>query len=190
MSTLFASQMAWTASAGVSGLSAYARLHARGAGPVAQRGGVLVDLDVEGEHVRPRVLEGLDVVPGVGHHEVAVEERVGVLGEALDHGRAEGEVRDEVPVHDVEVEPVRAAVDDLLGLVRHAGEVGGEEGRVIRSPRAPWSRRAARTVKVRGSPLADSWALYFKPNSNFWRSQHAGTDAHVRRRVETGGEAP
>jgi hypothetical protein len=33
-----------------------------------------------------------------------------------------------VPVHDVEVEPVRAAVDDLLGLVRHAGEVGGEEG--------------------------------------------------------------
>mmetsp|Transcript_15097 Transcript_15097/g.63516 ORF Transcript_15097/g.63516 Transcript_15097/m.63516 type:complete len:252 (-) Transcript_15097:8-763(-) len=113
---------------GGSGLERHANLHARRAGPIAQHGGGFVHLDVEGEHMSPGVLEGLDVVPGVGHHQVAVEESVGVLGEALHHRGAEGEVRDEVSVHDVQVEPVRAAVDDLHGLVRHAGEVGSEKG--------------------------------------------------------------
>ncbi len=45
------------------------------------------------------------IVPRVGHHQVAVEEQTGVSAQRRHHRWADGEVGDEVTVHDVDVEP-------------------------------------------------------------------------------------
>ena len=43
--------------------------------------------------------------------------------------RAHGQRRDEVAVHDVDVQDARAGGDDLLGLLAQAAEVRGQHGR-------------------------------------------------------------
>lgn len=52
-----------------------------------------------------------------------------VFAEGGDNGRPEGEVGNEVAIHDVQVKPVRARVHHLLSLVSHAREVAGEHRR-------------------------------------------------------------
>ena len=58
---------------------------------------------------------------------------VGAAGQRFTHHRPEGEVRDEVVVHHVEVDEIRSRPSDRAHLVAEACEIGGEEGR--RDPR-------------------------------------------------------
>jgi hypothetical protein len=61
-------------------------------------------------------------------HQVAVDRQRRVLEQGLDDGQAEGEVRHEVVVHDIHVQPVRDAGDrgDLIG---EPGKVRGQYAR-------------------------------------------------------------
>lgn len=69
-------------------------------------GDVVIGFDVDGDVVGAGFGEGFDVLVGVGQHQVGVEEEVTVELAEVGHGlRAEAEVGDEVPVHDIEVEP-------------------------------------------------------------------------------------
>jgi hypothetical protein len=52
--------------------------------------------------------EVVDVPARLGDHQVRVERLLAYLAEPFDDGRPEGDVRDEVAVHDVEVDSVRA----------------------------------------------------------------------------------
>jgi hypothetical protein len=61
-------------------------------------------------------------------HQVTVERQRGVLEQRPDDGQAEGQVRHEVVVHDVHMQPVRDA-GDRCGLVGEPGEVRGQDTR-------------------------------------------------------------
>ena len=63
---------------------------------------------------------------GIFDHEMAIERNFELLAERANDGRADGEVGDEVAVHDVEVEDGAAAVDGLLGFGGELREIGGE----------------------------------------------------------------
>ena len=69
-------------------------------------------LDVEGDRAAARLDVRHGVPVGVLDHQVRVERQVGGPGQRLDHRRAEGQVRDEVVVHHVDVHqsalPIRA----------------------------------------------------------------------------------
>ncbi len=64
----------------------------------------------------------------ISDHQMAVDRHRGVLEQRLDHGQAEGEVRHEMVVHDVNVQPVRNA-GDRAGLIGEAGKVRGQDAR-------------------------------------------------------------
>ena len=76
------------------------------------------------DHVRPRLEEALDVELRLLDHQMAVERQPAVRAAGLDDGRTDGEVGDEVAVHDVEVEEVRAGLD-RGDLFSEFAEVGG-----------------------------------------------------------------
>ncbi len=61
-------------------------------------------------------------------HEVTVEGQRGVLEQRLDHGQAQGEVRHEMVVHDIHVQPVGGACH-RGGLVGEPGKVRGQDAR-------------------------------------------------------------
>ena len=108
-------------------------------------------LDVDGAPVGAGVAERLEEVPGVGHHEVGVEEQPRVLCAATHHRRPDGQVGDEVAVHDVDVEPVGLGATSPTASARLPKSADSTEGaiRSIRAeptgvaPRPRASRRAA-----------------------------------------------
>ena len=89
---------------------------------------VAADLLVDGHHVCTGFGEVGDEVVGVFDHHVAVEGEFGDGAEGLDHGRAEGDVGDEVAVHDVDVDDGAATALGGCDFVGQVGEVGGEDG--------------------------------------------------------------
>ena len=97
--------------------------------PAQGRRDLLLDLDVEGD----RVAAGLEVLveeaAGLVDHQVRVERQLGPRSEVLDGLGAERQVRDEVGVHDVEVDPVAARPLDPADGVRQVGQVGIEDAR-------------------------------------------------------------
>lgn len=78
---------------------------------------------MDGDRVAPRVGEGVDVSDGVVDHQVGIEESVRVSSDGLDHRRSEGYVGDEHPVHNIEVDPVRAGLVCPGDLLAESGEV-------------------------------------------------------------------
>lgn len=75
------------------------------------------------DSVAPRVGEGVDVSDGVVDHQVGIEESVRVSSDGLDHRRSERYVGDEHPVHNIEVDPVRAGLVCPGDLLAESGEV-------------------------------------------------------------------
>ena len=73
--------------------------------------------------------EGFDEVVGIFDHQVTIERDVADgFAQRGDHRRADGDVGDEMAVHDVDMEDGAAGVDGGLGLDAELGEVGGEDG--------------------------------------------------------------
>ena len=98
----------------------------------------VADLDVHRAAVGPRPCEVGEIAPGIGHHQVAVEEQRRVAAQRGHDRRPDRDVGDEVPVHDVDVQPVGRGRDlaDLLG--QHAEvrrQHGGRDAHVAGSPR-------------------------------------------------------
>ena len=62
---------------------------------------------------------------GIGDHEVSVQWRGGNPGQGCDHGWTEGEIRNEVSIHQIEVQQIGAGGFDL-------GDLSGEPGKIRR----------------------------------------------------------
>ena len=84
-------------------------------------------LKVHADHVHPRVDERFDEQVGVLDHEVGVKGQIGTAAELRHNRGAEGDVGDEMPVHDVEVDHVRPAPVHLGDLLAQATEIGGKK---------------------------------------------------------------
>ena len=78
---------------------------------------------MDGDGVAPCVGEGVDVSDGVVDHEVGIEESVRVSSDGFNHRRSECYVGDEHPVHNIEVDPVRAGLVCPGDLLAESGEV-------------------------------------------------------------------
>ena len=59
-------------------------------------------------------------------HQVHVQRQFRRLAKGCDHVRAERDVRHEMPVHHITVQPVAAGLFDALGLVREMAEIAGQ----------------------------------------------------------------
>jgi len=73
--------------------------------------------DLDGDHVGAGLGEGGDELVGVLDHEVAIEGKGGDGADGLNDGWAEGDVGDEVAVHDVDVDDGAAAGSGAADLV-------------------------------------------------------------------------
>ena len=71
---------------------------------------------------------GHELVNGLDH-QMHVHGHLGVRTNCLEHERANGQIRNVVVVHHVEVDPVGAAFDNVAHLLPETGEVGGKNGR-------------------------------------------------------------
>ncbi len=90
------------------------------ADPSQGRGDLLLDLDVDRDRVAAGVEELLDVAARLADHQVRVERELRPRSEVLDGLGAERQVRDEVAVHDVEMDAVGTG---LLDAADRVGEV-------------------------------------------------------------------
>ena len=121
------------ADSGVPGLTASPAARPAARIRAQRRRDLLLDLDVE----RDRVAAGVEVLveeaARLVDHQVRVERQLRPPAQVLDGLRAERQVRDEVGVHDVEVDPVGPGRLDPPDGVGEVGQVGVEDAR--RDPR-------------------------------------------------------
>jgi len=93
-------------------------------GAMEMAAGLVVDADPVGAGLG----EGGDEFVGVLDHEVAIEGQLGVLAEGGDDGGSDGDVGDEMAIHDVDVDNGATAALGSGDFVGEAGEVGGKDG--------------------------------------------------------------
>jgi glycine C-acetyltransferase len=79
---------------------------------------------MEGQDIGPRLGEFRDVLIDRRDHQMAVEGLVAVRAKRLHHHRADGDVGHEMPVHDIDVDVIRAGSIDRLHLRAQPGEIG------------------------------------------------------------------
>ena len=104
------------------------------ADPLEGRRDLLLDLDVEGDRVATRLEILIEVAARLIDHQVRIKRQLGTPAEVLDGLWPEGEVRDEVPIHDVEMDPVRSRGLHPAHRVAEVGQVRIEDARRDASP--------------------------------------------------------
>ncbi len=79
---------------------------------------------MHGDHVGAGFREGLEIGIAGRDHQMHVERLVGMRPERLHHVRADGDIGHEMPVHDIDMDPVGAGRVDRAHLLAELGEVG------------------------------------------------------------------
>ena len=74
---------------------------------------------MEGDDVRARVGEVVDIPQRIAYHQMNVKGLVREGTNPFYYGSAEGEVRDKMTVHNVEVHPVRACLVHARDFLTH-----------------------------------------------------------------------
>ena len=64
---------------------------------------------------------------GVLDHEMHIDREFRILSDQIDNCRPEGNIIDEMSIHNVAVNPVGASLLDSLDFVSQSGEVSGED---------------------------------------------------------------
>ena len=88
---------------------------------------VAFGLDVEGNRIGPGLGEPLGVAVGVRQHQVDVEAEFDGPADGGNHVGSKRQVRDEVAVHDVDMQGVAARGLGPPGAVREVAEIGGQQ---------------------------------------------------------------
>ena len=76
----------------------------------------------------PCVNKRFDELVRVLNHEVSVKGQFGAAADLRHNRRPEGDVGDEMPIHDVEVDNIRPAPVNPGDLLAQTAEVGGKKG--------------------------------------------------------------
>src|SRR5690348_1738469 len=85
---------------------------------------------------------------------MAVEWEIRQLAHRLDHLRSEGDVRDELSIHDVDMNPVSTARLAHRNFVGETSEIGGENAR---------RDAGRRCVRRHGRPPTPTWSVILAP---------------------------
>jgi len=102
---------------------------AEAANLLCDRGNIGTYLAVDGDRIGARLHEALDVLLGLGDHEMRVERQLRDLAQRFHHREADRNVGHEMPVHYVEVDQIGARLLDAAHLLAQAREVGGKNRR-------------------------------------------------------------
>src|SRR5689334_8244582 len=78
--------------------------------------------------IGPGAHERFYIAFGVFDHEVAIEMELGDPADGLDHRRPDGQVGDEMAVHDIQMEEARTRAFDLGDVLGQARKVRREDG--------------------------------------------------------------
>ena len=73
--------------------------------------------------VGPGLHKVLDVALGIADHQVDIQGQGGGPADGLGHCRADGDIGDEMPVHDIHVNPVDPGLLRFTDLLRQAAEI-------------------------------------------------------------------
>ena len=112
------------------GFDGQTRLHAAAADCIQHRRHVARDFRMDGQHGRASVAEHADVLLRIVHHQMDVQGQIGELRMERRRQRgAEGEIRHEMGVHDIHMEPVRPGVHHALHVAAHVEGIGSQNGR-------------------------------------------------------------
>ena len=84
--------------------------------------------NVDRDGVRSSVDKTGQVMIGMLDHEMDVERQSGELANSRDHSRSEGNVVDEVSVHDIAMNPIGPGLLNSLHFIGQSGKIGGENG--------------------------------------------------------------
>ena len=90
---------------------------------------VRASLGMDGDDIGTCCGEGFEKAIDRGDHQVDVEGLGGVRAQRLHDSRADGEVRHEMPVHHVDVDPVRPGGIDSADFLAQPCEIGREDRR-------------------------------------------------------------
>ena len=105
------------------------RLHSRAPNGLKRPVGVRPGLDMRSQDIGTSLGISVDIGVDRRDHEMDVHNGLHMRAERFDGGRAEGEVRHEMPVHHVDMHPVRALRFDRADFLAEIGEVGGQDRR-------------------------------------------------------------
>ena len=86
-------------------------------------------LHMDREDIGPGLGEFRQKVIGPLDHQVDVQRKGGAAAHRLHDGRADGQVGDEMAVHDIHMDIIGAGLFHGPDLFAEAGEVGGKNGR-------------------------------------------------------------
>ena len=126
-------------------------------------------LEVHRETGPAGIEERLQVAIGLADHQVHVERQPGVPPDCLHDHRPHRQIRDEVPVHHVDMNQVGPARFDHRELLTQDPEVGSEDGR-----RKQHGHRGS-DQRLTSSEIASPGAIW-NPAWGFWRrTTPAGT---------------
>ncbi len=84
---------------------------------------------VHGDDVAARFDEGRDIDIDRLDHQMNVEDLLAVRTQGLHHRRADGQIGDEMPVHDIDMNIVGTSHVDGSDLFAQAGEIRGKGSR-------------------------------------------------------------
>ena len=90
---------------------------------------VRAGLHMDRNRIRSRLSERREIRVGRRDHQMNVEHLVAVGSERFHHIGPEGDVRHEMPVHHVEMNPVRPRLGHRANLLAKGGEVSREDRR-------------------------------------------------------------
>ena len=86
-------------------------------------------LGMDGDGVRAGLGEGIKIGVDGRDHQVDVERLRRMRAYRLHNRRPHRDVGDEMPVHDIDMDPVRAGRVDRADFFAKPGEIGGQDGR-------------------------------------------------------------
>ena len=83
--------------------------------------------DVDGDGIRAGFEEARQIMIGMLDHEMNIERQLRVFAHGRDDRGPEGNVIDEMAIHDVEMQPIRARFFRAMDLRFEMGEIRGED---------------------------------------------------------------
>ena len=100
---------------------------------------IAVAFEMEGEVIAARLGERLGIKQRIGDHQMHVERQRAHSLQRPDDGDSDRQIRDEVPVHHVDVGKIGAAAGDRLDLRLQIGKIAGQKrgGNADRQENAP-----------------------------------------------------
>ncbi|MPL73717.1 hypothetical protein SDC9_19523 [bioreactor metagenome] len=105
------------------------RLAARAADRLQRAVNMRPGLEMGRDHIGAGLGEGVDIGIDRGDHQVHVHHRLDMRPDRLHQRRAEGQVRHEMPIHHVDMDPIGTLRFDRADLLPEVGEIGRENRR-------------------------------------------------------------